>query len=111
MVIEITGKKVGKVFSINRPNIESQTRVSASKTNKGTTNVTVFQGFQLVLCNLVERLRDFSIYDMGHWSVFVDRWINNQTYYNLNPYDRGDIVMVDLGSSNFRHEPSYTQGS
>lgn len=96
------------MFPINRTNIEAQTQINTSKTDPGDGNTTVFQGFQLVMCNVKEWLRKLSVYDMGHWSVFVDRWINNYSFVNNNVYQRGEIVKVDLGAINFRYEPSYS---
>lgn len=96
------------MFQINRTNIETQMQTPTSKSNPGEGNATVFQGFYLVMCNIKEKIRKFSVYDMGHWSVFVDRWIDNFTYVNNNVYKRGEIVKVDLGANNFRYEPSYS---
>ncbi|MED1953575.1 hypothetical protein [Brevibacillus centrosporus] len=96
------------MFQINRTTIETEMQTATSKTSLGENNTPVFQGFYLVMCNIKEKIRKFSVYDMGHWSVFVDRWLNNFTYVNNNTYQRGQIVKVDLGANNFRYEPSYS---
>lgn len=54
-------------------------------------------------------LKGFSTYEMAHWTNFSDRWISNRnSELNNIGYNRGTILFVDLGASNFGHEPSFT---
>ena len=45
---------------------------------------------------------------MAHWINNTDRWLHNRTYVNTTGYKRGSILMVDLGATNYRFEPSFT---
>lgn len=78
-----------------------------SKEKLGTLNRTVFDTYKLTILNLIEFTREFFVYDMTNLINNIDRWILNQKSENHTKYKRGTIVFLDLGSQNFRYEPSY----
>lgn len=96
------------MFKINRNNMETEAKQQNSKSIKANTNDTVYDSFKLSISNVIDALKDLSIYDMAHWINNIDRWIKNQNHENTQTYSRGRIVYLDLGAQNFRYEPSYT---
>ena len=96
------------MFRINRTDLENISKSANSKIDQGNSNSRVFDLFKLTVCNIVEKMSALSIYDMCHWIIHIERWINNQNYHNTRNYGRGTIVNLDLGAQNFLYEPSYT---
>lgn len=95
------------MFNINRASIDTIAKSVDSKKDLGETNKVVFDTFKLTLLNLEEVVKKYYVYDMAHWINNIDRWIKNLTSINKTQYTRGSIVILDLGSQNFRYEPSY----
>lgn len=79
-----------------------------SKNRNANTDNIVYDHFKLSIANVIDTLKDLSIYDMAQWINNIDRWIKNKTVENTKMYGRGCIVFLDLGAQNFRYEPSYT---
>jgi len=96
------------MFTINRSNIEKISKDLDAKKKAGKTNKIVFDTFKLSILNLIENIEDYLVYDMAHWINNVDRWIKNNSSRNTTKYKRGTIAILDLGSQNFRYEPSYS---
>lgn len=96
------------MFPIDKSRLEAQSRQPNAKTQPLTTNSTVFDYVKLALVNLAETITGLHIYDGAHWASNIDRWQKNLTSDNRTTYKRGTIVFLDLGSQNFKYEPSYT---
>lgn len=96
------------MFKIDRQRIENETKQQNSKNRSANTNNFVYDNFKLSIANVIDTLKDLSIYDMAQWINNIDRWIKNKTFENTQTYGRGCIVFLDLGAQNFRYEPSYT---
>lgn len=96
------------MFPIDKSRLEIQSRQPDAKTQLLTTNRTVFDNVKLALVNLAETITGLHIYDGAHWASNIDRWQKNLASDNRTSYTRGTIVFLDLGSQNFKYEPSYT---
>lgn len=96
------------MFPIDRSRLDQQSRLPNAKMQSLTTNSTVFDNVKLALVNLAETVTGLHIYDGAHWASNIDRWQSNLTSDNRTTYKRGTIVFLDLGSQNFKYEPSYT---
>ena len=96
------------MFPIDKSRLDHQSRLPNAKTQPLTTNSTVFDNVKLALVNLAETVTGLHIYDGAHWASNIDRWQSNLTSDNRTTYKRGTIVFLDLGSQNFKYEPSYT---
>ena len=96
------------MFPIDKSRLETQSRQSNAKTQPLTANSTVFDYVKLALVNLAETITGLHIYDGAHWASNIDRWQKNLTSDNRTTYKRGTIVFLNLGSQNFKYEPSYT---
>lgn len=96
------------MFPIDKGRLETQSRQPNAKTQPLTANSTVFDYVKLALVNLAETITGLHIYDGAHWASNIDRWQKNLTSDNRTTYKRGTIVFLDLGSQNFKYEPSYT---
>ncbi len=88
--------------------MERMAKSTDAKAKPGSSNKTVFDTFKLTMLNLVEITKDYFVYDMINFINNIDRWIKNQVSENTTKYERGAIVFLDLGSLNFKYEPSYT---
>lgn len=96
------------MFKIDRNSINNATKQPDSKNRNANTDNFVYDSFKLSIANVIDTLKDLSIYDMAQWINNIDRWIKNKTMENTKTYGRGCIVFLDLGAQNFRYEPSYT---
>ena len=96
------------MFPIDKGRLETQSRQPNAKAQPLTANSTVFDYVKLALVNLAETITGLHIYDGAHWASNIDRWQKNLTSDNRTTYKRGTIVFLDLGSQNFKYEPSYT---
>ena len=96
------------MFPIDKGRLDNQSRLPNAKTQPLTTNSTVFDYVKLALVNLAETVTGLHIYDGAHWASNIDRWQSNLNSDNRTTYKRGTIVFLDLGSQNFKYEPSYT---
>lgn len=99
---------VGSVFSIDKARLESESRLPDAKSLPVNANGTVFDNVKLAFVNLVETIAGLHVYDAAHWACNIDRWQKNLASDNRTTYKRGTIVFLDLGSQNFKFEPSYT---
>lgn len=96
------------MFNINRNDMTNATRQPNAKIQKASTDDTVYDSFKLSIANVIDALKELSVYDMAQWINHIDRWIKNRASNNTQNYGRGCIVLLDLGAQNFRYEPSYT---
>ncbi|MDE7120643.1 MAG: type II toxin-antitoxin system PemK/MazF family toxin [Oscillospiraceae bacterium] len=96
------------MFTIKRKDMENATKQPDAKTKFASTDSTIYDSFKLSIWNMIDTLKDLSVYDMAQWINHIDRWIKNKNMENTKKYGRGCIVFVDLGAQNFRYEPSYT---
>lgn len=96
------------MFKINRKDMDNATRLQYSKSKKADTYSPVYDSFKNSIWNIIDTLKDLSVYDMAQWINNIDRWIQNKSFENTKTYGRGCIVFLDLGAQNFRYEPSYT---
>ena len=96
------------MFPIDKNRLDSESRLPNAKSHPLTSNSTVFDNVKLAFVNLVDTITGLHIYDAAHWACNVDRWQRNLNVDNQTTYKRGTIVFLDLGSQNFKYEPSYT---
>jgi len=96
------------VFPVNIPSLQNEADRADAKSQSVRTNQTVFSALKLSIVNLVDTVTEIATYNAVHWISNVDRWLRNQSSANTTTYKRGDIVFLDLGAQNFKHEPSYT---
>ncbi|MCM1357610.1 MAG: type II toxin-antitoxin system PemK/MazF family toxin [Prevotella sp.] len=96
------------MFNINRQSMDSAANQPYSKSRNANADNVVYDHFKLSIANVIDTLKDLSIYDMAQWINNIDRWIKNKTFKNTKTYGRGCIVFLDLGAQNFLYEPSYT---
>ena len=96
------------MIPINRPQIDALTKIVNSKSIPGKDNPDIYAPYAYSLLNHSDLTRDFSVYEMGHWINYNDRWIHNKNSNNTTGYRRGSILFIDLGATNYRYEPSFT---
>jgi mRNA-degrading endonuclease toxin of MazEF toxin-antitoxin module len=96
------------MFTINRKEIKRQTKLPTSKFDPASSNVIVYDQWKLEMWNIVDRVQQQSVFNLGHWIVFHDRWLANLSLPKVTKhYKHGDIVMADLGATNFGSEPQF----
>ncbi|WP_160037219.1 type II toxin-antitoxin system PemK/MazF family toxin [Paenibacillus sp. An7] len=96
------------MFHIDRRKIKRETRRTNSKTAPGISNAIIEPQWKQEMWNIMDKAQQLSAHDLGHWIIFHDRWIQNlHGPENRTRYNYGDIVMVDLGATNFKYEPQY----
>lgn len=96
------------MIPVNNSQIDTITQELNSKSTQGKDNITLYSTYACLLTNLFDETKNFSTYEMAHWINNTDRWLHNRTYVNTTGYKRGSILMVDLGATNYRFEPSFT---
>ena len=97
------------MISINRRHIDALSKQCNSKQTPGKLDPALYPIFAHSLMNANDTVKDFSTYEMAHWTNYTDRWLSNRTCRsNTTGYPRGTIVFLDLGAENFGHEPSFT---
>lgn len=95
------------MFTIDHKLLENEAKQSNAKKHFVRENQTVFDAVKLSFCNLIDNITNLATYNAVHWACCVDRWNRNINHYNTTTYKRGDLVFLDLGAQNFKHEPSY----
>lgn len=98
------------MISINRAAVETLSKQINSKNTPGVTDQNLYPIYIHSLTNFSDLSRNYSTYEMAHWTNYADRLCTSKNSFSLNTvgYRRGTIVFVDLGAGNFGHEPSYT---
>ncbi len=98
------------MIPINRVAVDSLSKQPNSKNVSGKNDPDLYPVYIHSLTNLSDLTRNYSTYEMAHWTNYADRFCDsrNSTTSNTIGYRRGSIVFVDLGAGNFGHEPSYT---
>lgn len=97
------------MIPINRQKVDELSKQPNSKKTNGKDDPLLYPIFSHSQTNVHDALQDFSTYEMAHWTSYIDRWLSNRSAKaNTRGYKRGFIVLVDLGASNFGHEPSFT---
>lgn len=97
------------MISINRRQVDTLSKQLNSKQTAGKEDAILYPIFAHAQTNTNDSLKDFSTYEMAHWTNYADRWLSNRTSrLNTIGYKRGSILYVDLGAGNFGHEPSFT---
>ncbi|MNP00445.1 PemK-like protein [compost metagenome] len=94
-------------FNLNRSKLQGLARRADAKKVQGTSVPDVYDAFKLKIWNVIDFVGNFDSYTMSNWVLFKDRWIHNHSYETTRKYNRGSILMVDLGAANFKGEPSY----
>ncbi|RCW41663.1 type II toxin-antitoxin system PemK/MazF family toxin [Paenibacillus prosopidis] len=93
------------MFPINRRDIKLQTKLPTAKADQANANPILYDQWKLKMWNIMDQLQKESVYNLGHWTIFHDRWLANLTASKVTTtYNYGDIVMVDLGATNFGSE-------
>ena len=95
------------MIALNHNLIETISKSANAKTTQGKENTSLYPLFSNSLTNLTDISREFSTYEMAHWINNTDRWIHNRQYNNTCGYKRGSLLFIDLGSTNYRYEPSF----
>lgn len=98
------------MIPINRVAVDSLSKQPNSKSTSGVNDTNLYPVYIHSLTNLSDLTRNYSTYEMAHWTNYADRFCDsrNSGTPNTTGYKRGSIVFVDLGAGNFGHEPSYT---
>lgn len=98
------------MIPINRVAVDSLSKQPNSKSTSGISDTNLYPVYIHSLTNLSDLTRNYSTYEMAHWTNYADRFCDskNSATPNTTGYKRGSIVFVDLGAGNFGHEPSYT---
>lgn len=98
------------MININRVAVDNLSKQPNSKNTSGTQDTSLYPIYIHSLTNLSDLTRNYSTYEMAHWTNYADRFCDSKisTTPNTTGYKRGSIVFVDLGAGNFGHEPSYT---
>jgi len=96
------------MFPIDRSLVKRKTREADAKTKSARLDPQLFDQFKLKMWNMMDHLSEQQMYDLGQWIIAHDRVLKNQTgTENTRLYHRGEVVMVELGASNFKYEPSF----
>lgn len=95
------------MIPIDQTTVSTIAKQTTSKNNLGKNNSALYHLHSASLTNMTDLLRDFSEYEMAHFINNNERWIQNRATITSTNYERGDILMVDLGAHNFRNEPSF----
>ncbi len=96
------------MIPINNFQVDALTKIINSKSSSGKDNAIIYAVYASSLTNFNDLTKDFSVYEMAHWINNNDRWIRNRNSKNTIGYNRGTLLFVDLGSTNYRFEPSFT---
>lgn len=98
------------MIPINRVAVDALSKQPNSKTLLGQHDMNLYPIYIHSLANFSDLSRNYSTYEMAHWTNYADRFCNskNSISQNTTGYKRGTILFVDLGAGNFGHEPSYT---
>ena len=97
------------MIPINRRQVDTLSKQLNSKQTLGKNDSALYPIFAHSLINTDDTIKEFSTYEMAHWTNYADRWVSNRTSrQNTTGYPRGTIVYVDLGAGNFGHEPSFS---
>lgn len=97
------------MITINRRQVDTLSKQQNSKQVLGKNDTVLYPIFAHSLINADDTIKEFSTYEMAHWTNYADRWVSNRTSHpNTTGYPRGTIVYVDLGAGNFGHEPSFS---
>ena len=97
------------MIPINRRQVDTLSKQLNSKQTLGKNDSALYPIFAHSLINADDTIKEFSTYEMAHWTNYADRWVSNRTSrQNTTGYARGTIVYVDLGAGNFGHEPSFS---
>lgn len=97
------------MIPINRIQVDNLSKQLNSKQTFGKNDTILYPVFVHSLTNTDDAIKDFSTYEMAHWTNYADRWLTSRTSrFNTIGYPRGTLVYVDLGAGNFGHEPSFT---
>ncbi|MDE5767859.1 MAG: hypothetical protein K2H82_00535 [Oscillospiraceae bacterium] len=63
------------MFTIKRKDMENATKQPDAKTKFASTDSTIYDSFKLSIWNMIDMLKDLSVYDMAQWINHIDRWI------------------------------------
>lgn len=98
------------MIPINRAAVADFSKKDKSKEIPGKDDSELYPIYIHSLTNFSDLTRNYSTYEMAHWTNYADRFCNSKKgpSQNTKGYKRGSIVFVDLGAGNFGHEPSYT---
>ena len=96
------------MISINRTQVDNLSKQLDSKRTAGKNDTALYPIFAHSLINTNDVLKEFTTYEMAHWTNNTDRWLSNRATVNTTGYARGTIIFADLGATNFKYEPSFT---
>lgn len=97
------------IIPINRHQVTLLSRQQNSKQNPGRSDPALYPIFAHAQINAEDMLKEFTVYEMAHWTNYIDRWMSGRNSPpNTTGYKRGSILFIDLGAENFGHEPSFT---
>lgn len=96
------------MISINRTQVDNLSKQLDSKRTAGKNDAALYPIFAHSLINTNDVLKEFTTYEMAHWTNNTDRWLSNRATVNTTGYARGTIIFADLGATNFKYEPSFT---
>ncbi|MEJ8305862.1 hypothetical protein [Saccharibacillus sacchari] len=68
----------------------------------------VFDAYKMMFWNLHDVTSILKAYNMVQWSKYIDHWSRTHGQRFTTPYQRGEILMVDLGAMNYGFELAYS---
>ena len=96
------------MIPINRAQVDNLSKQFNSKQTLGKNDANLYPLFAHSLVNTNDIIKEFTTYEMAHWTNNTDRWLFNRRNVNTAGYARGTIIYADLGATNFKYEPSFT---
>lgn len=94
-------------MTIDRTKLEPLVRDDRNKRTPAISIAYLMKELKMFILDLYSELKTLSVYDLAQWLLCSSNWISNYKSTNRRPYSRGDIILVNLGSSNFGFEASY----
>ncbi|BFH18328.1 type II toxin-antitoxin system PemK/MazF family toxin [Paenibacillus melissococcoides] len=95
------------MFPIDRRKLKGYTVQVNAKTEPAKQNSELIDIYKLKMWNVMDYLQELKIYDLSQWIISHDRVLSNLKKDSTAKYKRGDVLMVELGASNFKYEPSF----
>lgn len=95
------------MFPIDRRRLKSYTVQVDAKSEPAKSDPELLDIYKLKMWNVMDYLQELKIYDLAQWIIAHDRVLANLIRDNTAKYKRGDVLMVELGASNFKYEPSF----
>lgn len=97
-----------KLFPINEVRLNQIVGPPIMKQTDGHSVSEVYDAYKMMFWNMHDLTSKLKAYDMVQWSKYIDHWSRTQGRRFTTSYQRGEILMADLGAMNFGYEFGYT---